>query len=317
MSRDYGKVRSQFWDDDALRELSIEANYLALYLLTSRHTNAIGCFRLPIAYILNDTRLDAAALERALAELRQAGYALPCERVPWIYIPNFLRHNQPENPNVWRKCVKELEALLGGITAADTIASELIAMAGEERMSKEGSRNRISEEEIARVQRYRNGIETVSNRLTPLPCPSPKPIPEPIQNQSSAPAGADASKPTPLRATRWPAEQKVPPDWLPPVLERFRELGRAPPDLRLEAEKFANYWAGKSGKDATKLDWPKTFLNWCLNARTDQRSASERRFSNLKSGASGAAFVDGERGQGVEAQPSNLVRLALSGGSGK
>jgi hypothetical protein len=132
-----------------------------------------------------------------------------------------------------------------------------------------------------------------------------------------APAIAVASKPKPDRGTRWPADEKVPEDWFAPILARFRELGRAPPDLRLEAEKFVNYWASKSGKDATKLDWPKTFLNWCLNARTDQRSASERRFGNLKAGAGGAAFMDRPAGEGVEARPDNLVRLALTGGSGK
>jgi hypothetical protein len=28
--------------------------------------------------------------------------------------------------------------------------------------------------------------------------------------------------------------------------------------------KFCNYWQSKSGKDATKLDWDKTFQNWVL-----------------------------------------------------
>lgn len=177
MTRDYGKVRAQFWDDDALRELSIEANYLALYLITSSHTNAIGCFRLPIAYILNDTRLDKKSLEKALAELRSTCYAIPCERVPWIYIPNFLRHNPPENPNVWRKCVKELESLPAGISAIPAIAAELIAIAGEDRMSRKDSKTRVSEEEITRLERYRNGIETVSDGLTPLSSSLPIPFP--------------------------------------------------------------------------------------------------------------------------------------------
>jgi hypothetical protein len=37
-------------------------------------------------------------------------------------------------------------------------------------------------------------------------------------------------------------------------------------DGRVETEKFVNYWRGKAGKDATKLDWPATWRNWMLNA---------------------------------------------------
>lgn len=31
-----------------------------------------------------------------------------------------------------------------------------------------------------------------------------------------------------------------------------------------EAEKFRNYWVSKTGKDATKADWPATWQNWIL-----------------------------------------------------
>jgi hypothetical protein len=38
-------------------------------------------------------------------------------------------------------------------------------------------------------------------------------------------------------------------------------------DLKTETQKFVNYWRAKTGKDATKLDWPATWENWMLNAR--------------------------------------------------
>ena len=33
--------------------------------------------------------------------------------------------------------------------------------------------------------------------------------------------------------------------------------------VRLEADKFADHWRAKSGKDAAKLDWEATWRNWC------------------------------------------------------
>ena len=117
-----------------------------------------------------------------------------------------------------------------------------------------------------------------------LPCHSSEPESDSKKKEVvvAPPKGAAHSKPIPFRGTRWPSDREVPEAWLPSVLERFRELGRPPPDLRLEAVKFANYWSGKSGKDATKIDWHKTFLNWCLNARTDQRSFAQQRSDNLR-----------------------------------
>ena len=40
-----------------------------------------------------------------------------------------------------------------------------------------------------------------------------------------------------------------------------------------ETDKFVNYWRSKSGRDASKHDWPATWRNWMLTAdeRADPR----------------------------------------------
>lgn len=38
-------------------------------------------------------------------------------------------------------------------------------------------------------------------------------------------------------------------------------------DFELETEKFINFFTAKTGRDATKLDWKRTWMNWILNAR--------------------------------------------------
>ncbi|MBF6133491.1 hypothetical protein IU501_10820 [Nocardia otitidiscaviarum] len=37
-------------------------------------------------------------------------------------------------------------------------------------------------------------------------------------------------------------------------------------DLRLEHEKFVNHWLAKSGRDAVKRDWDRTWRNWIIRA---------------------------------------------------
>jgi len=48
-------------------------------------------------------------------------------------------------------------------------------------------------------------------------------------------------------------------------------------DGRRETEKFINYWMTKSGKDATKHDWPRVWRNWFMSA--EDRSPRPGRLS--------------------------------------
>lgn len=61
---------------------------------------------------------------------------------------------------------------------------------------------------------------------------------------------------------------RLPEDWQPsPSDEDFaRQEGLSADDTRREAQKFRDYWHAKSGKDATKRDWPATWRNWVRRA---------------------------------------------------
>lgn len=82
--------------------------------------------------------------------------------------------------------------------------------------------------------------------------------PEDVLRTSSLDAhSASATK----RASRLPSTFEITPDM------RAWARGRVPNvDIDHETEKFDNYWRSKSGRDATKLDWPATWRNWMLNA---------------------------------------------------
>ena len=57
-------------------------------------------------------------------------------------------------------------------------------------------------------------------------------------------------------------------DWEPSdSLIAFMRANR--PDLNPQhvVLRFTNYWHAKTGRDATKLDWDKTFQNWVLNEK--------------------------------------------------
>lgn len=77
--------------------------------------------------------------------------------------------------------------------------------------------------------------------------------------------------PTPSPTSR-PAQQKrgsrLPKDWTPPD-DLWAQIAkeRADLDLQLEHENFSDYWNGKAGRDAIKVDWPATWRKWMRNAR--------------------------------------------------
>jgi len=65
------------------------------------------------------------------------------------------------------------------------------------------------------------------------------------------------------RATRLPADWSLPSTWGQWALQQ----GHSEAHIRLEADKFRDFWCSKSGKDATKVDWLATWRNWIRNSK--------------------------------------------------
>lgn len=59
-------------------------------------------------------------------------------------------------------------------------------------------------------------------------------------------------------------------DWKPTELdmEFARKHGRDDQAIGIEEIRFRNHWLAKTGRDATKLDWSRTWQNWILNTRS-------------------------------------------------
>jgi hypothetical protein len=110
--RIYGKVKITFWDDDRIKKLPDTAKLLALYCLTCEHSNAIGCFRLPVGYIETDLGWNNAKAEGALTELIDSGFALYDQSSAYLLMPRYLEHNPIENSRVGKMCVQLINAAM-------------------------------------------------------------------------------------------------------------------------------------------------------------------------------------------------------------
>jgi hypothetical protein len=97
--RDYGKVQTTFWTSDDIQVLSNDGRMLALYLLTSPHTNLLGCFHLPTGYVSEDLSWDVETVSKGFAELELKGFATRDALSKWVVIHKYLKWNAIENPN--------------------------------------------------------------------------------------------------------------------------------------------------------------------------------------------------------------------------
>jgi hypothetical protein len=104
---------------------------------------------------------------------------------------------------------------------------------------------------------------------------------EPVSSQA---------KQTQKRGTRWPEHAVVPDDWLFDGNEARENSGLPTLDLRSEAVKFANYWASKSGGNATKIDWKRTWINWCMDAKGAQNGHGKPNGQHGQTSAAGDVF---------------------------
>lgn len=111
MARDYGRICTKFWSSPDIRGLSDRARLLASYLLTSPHSNSIGAYLLPDAYVADDMGWSSEAVSKAFAELFEKGFAERFKDGRHICIVHFLAFNPIENPNVGKAAVKAIEQM--------------------------------------------------------------------------------------------------------------------------------------------------------------------------------------------------------------
>lgn len=102
--RDYGKIEVPFWSWARRNKLSDHAKLLAVYLLTNRFSNSVGCYELFVDDISTDLKWSEETVSKTLAELfnNRSGepFAYYCETTEYVFIRDHLRHNPPANGNV-------------------------------------------------------------------------------------------------------------------------------------------------------------------------------------------------------------------------
>lgn len=164
MARDYGRICTVFWNSQDVRGLSDQGKLLASYLLTGPHSNSIGAYLLPDAYIADDLGWGAPIVAKAMRELISAKFVERFQDGRHIVVCKFLEFNPIENPNVGKGALRQLEQL------PDDPALQHVLT---------GLQNY--------KQHFPNGFETVEERFRNMEPNLAEPLPEPDIDRPAAP----------------------------------------------------------------------------------------------------------------------------------
>ena len=98
--RDYGKVSPKFWmgaTGKQLRKKGVEAQLVALYLMTSPHANMLGLYYLPTMFIAHETGLGMEGASMGLARCCEAGFCHYDEDSEMVWVPEMAQYQIAES----------------------------------------------------------------------------------------------------------------------------------------------------------------------------------------------------------------------------
>lgn len=101
----FRKIDPRIWNDRKFRELSDNAKLVFFFLLTHPHQTSVGAMRASLSGLAEEIGWNAEAFAEAFGEGLAKGMVKHDPQACFVWLPNFLKYNEPESPNVvksWR-----------------------------------------------------------------------------------------------------------------------------------------------------------------------------------------------------------------------
>jgi hypothetical protein len=101
MSR-YRVIRCLIWNDDKFPFASDACQLVFFHMLTTPMSSPFGLYKASLEALAAEKRWTPKAYREAFEEASAIGFVKYDERAQVVFIPNFLKYNAPNNPNVLR-----------------------------------------------------------------------------------------------------------------------------------------------------------------------------------------------------------------------
>lgn len=107
----YRKIDPRVWNDARFCRFSDSAKLLWLFILTHPHMTGLGAFRASAPGLAAELGWSAEAFAEAFGEPLREGMLRYDPAASFLWVPNFLKYNTPESPNVVKSWGAQLEYL--------------------------------------------------------------------------------------------------------------------------------------------------------------------------------------------------------------
>lgn len=105
----FRKVDVRIWNDAKFNELSHLGKLIFIFLITHPSMTMLGAMRATQAGLAEELQASPEAFREAFAEVLAKGLAKIDQKASCIWLPNFLKYQSAESPNVLRNWVKQVE----------------------------------------------------------------------------------------------------------------------------------------------------------------------------------------------------------------
>lgn len=105
----YRKIDVRIWNDAKFISLSNHAKLIFLFLITHPQMTALGAMRATPQGLAAELQLLPEAFSEAFAEVLAQGLARHDRDACCMWLPNFLKYQSAESPNVLRNWAKQVE----------------------------------------------------------------------------------------------------------------------------------------------------------------------------------------------------------------
>ena len=118
----FRKIDVRIWNDAKFRALSHYGKLVFIMLLTHPGMTALGAMRATPEGLGAELKMEPEAFREAFGEVLRQGLAEHDEEASCVFVPNFVRYQAAESPNVIKAWAKQLEWIPEGPLKARAVA---------------------------------------------------------------------------------------------------------------------------------------------------------------------------------------------------
>jgi hypothetical protein len=184
----YRKIDPRIWNDAKFMALSDNGKLTFLFLLTHPHMTALGAMRATIPGLAAELGWSEEAFREAFQEVLAKGIVEHDPKASFLWLPNFIKFNPPESPNVVKAWSSSLDLLPECVMKMQCLHKAKVFAEGMSKGFGEALPKGFAEDYALSGTGARTGARTGAGILSPKGESGPDPRLQPNQESATSPS---------------------------------------------------------------------------------------------------------------------------------